>query len=59
VQVKAAGRFKEADEVVAAMDAGAARVASGLTQDLVRAVSEAMADVAVRNAGAGTVSLRS
>ena len=59
MQVKAAGRFKEADDVLAALDAGAARVASGFTSVLVQAFSEAVAAFTVGAAETGTVGLRS
>jgi deoxyribose-phosphate aldolase len=51
VQVKAAGRFKVADEVLAAFAAGATRVAASLTRELAAmAVNGSTADAA----GAGT-----
>jgi deoxyribose-phosphate aldolase len=59
VQVKAAGRFKDTDEVLAALEAGAARVASGLTTALVQGFSEAVAAFTVGAAETGTVSTRS
>jgi deoxyribose-phosphate aldolase len=40
VQVKAAGRFKEADDVLEALNAGASRIATTLTPALLEAVAE-------------------
>jgi deoxyribose-phosphate aldolase len=48
VLVKAAGRFRDATEVRAAVDAGATRVAASFTTDLLRAAVEAIQPVAAR-----------
>ncbi len=50
VQVTASGRFREADDVLAAADAGASRVATVLNPEMIGAIGEAL-DTAPASAG--------
>lgn len=52
VLVKAAGRFKDAGEIMAAFDAGASRVATVLQASIVEELTEAIAGPAMAEAGA-------
>ena len=47
IGVKASGRFRSADQVLAAADAGASRVSAALTSGLARGITEATAPSAV------------
>jgi deoxyribose-phosphate aldolase len=53
VQVTAAGRFREADDALAAAAAGAARIATVLSPALVGAISDALSSGPAEPAGAG------
>jgi deoxyribose-phosphate aldolase len=52
VQVKAAGRFKDAEEIAAAFEAGASRVATVLQAATVAGLTDAIAGPAMAEAGA-------
>ena len=58
VQVKAAGRFKEAEEVAAALAAGATHVAAVLTPELIEGVAATMTIGAPEPAAVGASSSR-
>ena len=58
VQVKAAGRFKEAEEVAAALGAGATHVAAVLTPELIEGVAATMTIGAPEPAAVGASSSR-